>query len=70
MAEETITLTKRDAERLRVLHQVIDGMITQLYAGQLLNITDRQVRTLLGRVRKEGPRVWFIGVGAASRHGR
>ena len=54
MAEETITLRKRDAERLRVLHQVMDGMITQIYAGQLLSITDRQVRTLLGRVRKEG----------------
>ena len=54
MAEETITLRKRDAERLRVLHQVMDGMITQIYAGQLLNITDRQVRTLVGRVREEG----------------
>jgi transposase len=54
MAEETITLTKRDAERLRVLHQVVDGMITQISAGQLLDITDRQVRTLLGRVREEG----------------
>ena len=54
MAEETITLRKRDAERLRVIHQVMDGMITQIYAGQLLNITDRQVRTLVGRVRGEG----------------
>jgi hypothetical protein len=54
MEEETITLTKRDAERLRVLHQVMDGMITQIYAGQLLNITDRQVRTMVGRVREEG----------------
>ena len=54
MAEETITLTKRDAERLRVLHQVMEGVISQVYAGELLNITDRQVRTLLGRVREEG----------------
>lgn len=54
MAEETITLTKRDAERLRILHQVMDGMITQVCAGQLLNITERQVRTLLVRVREEG----------------
>ena len=54
MAEETITLTKRDTERLRVLHRVLDGLITEVYAGQLLKITDRQVRTLLGRVRAEG----------------
>ncbi|MEN6560943.1 MAG: ISNCY family transposase [Acidobacteriota bacterium] len=54
MAEETVTLTKRNAERLRVLHQVMDGLITQVYASQLLSISDRQVRTLLGRVREEG----------------
>jgi hypothetical protein len=54
MEEETITLTKRDSERLRVLHQVMDGMISQVYAGELLNITDRQVRSLLVRVRVEG----------------
>lgn len=54
MAEETITLTKRDAERLRVLHQVMDEKIGQVFAGELLGISDRQVRTLLGRVREEG----------------
>lgn len=54
MAEETITLTKRDTERLRVLHRVMEGLITETFAGQLLKITDRQVRTLLGRVRAEG----------------
>src|SRR5512137_146330 len=54
MAEETITLTKRDAERLRVLHQVMDEKISQVFAGELLDLSDRQVRTLLGRVREEG----------------
>jgi len=54
MAEETITLTKRDAERLRVLHQVMDEKISQVFAGELLGLSDRQVRTLLGRVREEG----------------
>jgi transposase len=54
MAEETITLTKRDAERLRVLHQVMDEKISQVFAGELLGLSDRQVRTLLSRVREEG----------------
>lgn len=54
MAEETITLTKRDAERLRVLHQVMDEKVGQVFAGELLGISDRQVRTLLGRIREEG----------------
>ena len=52
MEEETITLEKRDAERLRVLHQVMDRLITQVEAGQILSITDRQVRTLLARAKR------------------
>jgi hypothetical protein len=30
MAEETITLKKREAERPRILHQILDGMITRV----------------------------------------
>jgi hypothetical protein len=54
MEEETITLTKREAEKLRILHQVIDRLITQVGVGEILGITDRQVRTLQGRVQAEG----------------
>lgn len=31
MAEETVTLRKRDTERLRVIHRVLDGLITEVY---------------------------------------
>lgn len=54
MDEETITLTKRDAERLRILHQVLDERMTQVDAGGILGLTDRHVRTLLRRVEAEG----------------
>ncbi len=54
MDEETITLTKREAERLRILHRVLDRTIRQVDAGEILGITDRQVRTLLRRVEAEG----------------
>ncbi len=54
MDEETITLTKRDAERLRILHQVLDEKITQMEAGGILGISDRHVRKLLRRVEAEG----------------
>ena len=53
MAEE-IRLTKRDTERLRVIHRVLDGLVGEVDAGLLIGITDRQVRTLLNRVREEG----------------
>lgn len=52
--EEEITLRKEDLERLRVLHQVLDGKLTQVDAGGILGITDRQVRTLLRRVEAHG----------------
>lgn len=42
MAEETITLSKRDAERLRVIYQVMDGMIT---AEPSLAASDLRERT-------------------------
>jgi transposase len=54
MDEETITLTKREAERLRILHRVLDRTIRQVDAGEILGITDRQVRTLLRRVEAQG----------------
>ncbi len=54
MDEETITLTKREAERLRILHRVMDRTIRQIDAGEILGVTDRQVRTLLRRVEAEG----------------
>jgi hypothetical protein len=46
MEEETITLTKREAEKLRTLHQVTDRLITQVGACKILGITDHQARTL------------------------
>ena len=52
--EEEITLRKQELERLRVLHQVLDEKLTQIDAGGILGITDRQVRTLLRRVEAHG----------------
>jgi hypothetical protein len=65
--EEEITLRKQDLERLRVLHQVLDEKITQVDAGGILGITDRQVRTLLRRVEAHGAKgVIHLGRGRVS----
>jgi hypothetical protein len=52
MAEE-IRLTKRDTERLRVIHRIMDGLVGEVDAGLLIGITDRQVRTLQDRLVKD-----------------
>ena len=49
-------LSTRDRDRLKVLHEVRQGHLTQRQAGGQLRISDRWVRKLLLRVKKEGDR--------------
>ena len=49
-------LSTKDRDRLKVLHEVRQGHLTQREAGEQLGFTDRWVRQLLGRVKKEGDR--------------
>ena len=56
MEKELITLSKKEIERLKILHMVIERSMTQVEASQLLGITDRQVRNLLGKIRVFGDR--------------
>jgi len=49
-----LVLSTRDRDRLKVLHDVKQGHLTQREAAEQLKVTDRWVRQLLGRVRREG----------------
>ena len=51
-----LVLSTRDRDRLKVLHEVKQGHLTQRAAAEQLKVTDRWVRHLLGRVRQEGDR--------------
>ena len=51
-----LVLSVKDRDRLKVLHEVQQGHLTQRQAGEQLGLTDRWVRKLLGRVKKEGDR--------------
>ena len=44
-----LVLSTRDRDRLKVLHEVKQGHLTQREAGEQLKVTDRWVRQLLGR---------------------
>jgi hypothetical protein len=54
MREDLITLSKREIERLRIIRRVMGKQMTQLKASELLGITDRQVRNIIGKIRDKG----------------
>jgi len=47
-------MSQKDRDRLKVLHEAEKGHLTQKQAGGQLKLSERWVRKLLGRLRKEG----------------
>jgi hypothetical protein len=62
MEEEKLLLTQRDRDRLKVLHQVRKGQLTQRQAGEQLKLTDRWIRKLLLRMKEQGDRAVVHGL--------
>jgi transposase len=44
----------RDLERIKIIHRLAIGQITQREAGKLLHVTDRQIRRLFKRYQESG----------------
>lgn len=57
MAKEIIKMSKKEVDRLRILHRVMDKQLTQVYGAKLLGISDRQVRNLLDKIYQSGDKV-------------
>jgi len=41
MEEDIIKMSKREIERLRIIHRVMDKRLTQVEAAEMMGITDR-----------------------------
>jgi transposase len=54
--QEMLVLSTKDRDRLKILHEVKGKHLTQRAAAQQLGVSDRWVRKLLRRVKKEGDR--------------
>jgi hypothetical protein len=54
--QEMLVLSTRERDRLKVLHEVKKGHLTQRAAAAQLEISDRWVRKLLLRIKREGDR--------------
>jgi hypothetical protein len=52
--QESLVMNTKERDRLKVLHELKQGHFTQGAAAQQLGVTDRWVRKLLVRVKKEG----------------
>src|SRR4029077_9946841 len=53
-AREGLWMSEKERDRLKVLHEVRKRHITQKQAGAELGLSERWVRTLLKRLRREG----------------
>ncbi len=54
METERIALSQRERDRLRVLHEIEEGHLTQVAGAGRMHLSDRQVRRLLRRIEKYG----------------
>ncbi|OWW18700.1 helix-turn-helix domain-containing protein [Noviherbaspirillum denitrificans] len=52
---ETITMSMREIDRLKVIQAVVDRNLKPMQAAQRLGLTTRQVRRMVSRYRDDGP---------------
>jgi transposase len=62
METERIALSQEERDRLQVLRELEQGGLRQVAAAQRMRLSDRQVRRLLRRWRKEGDRAVIHGL--------
>lgn len=62
METERIALSQEERDRLQVLRELKQGGLRQAAAAQRMKVSDRQVRRLLRRWRKEGDRAVIHGL--------
>lgn len=64
-----LTMSNREIDKLKVIQNTIDGRFKQAEAAKMLNISDRQVRRLCAKIRKDGNRGVIHGLkGKPSNH--
>ena len=54
MREEYITLSAKEVRRLKILHKVMEGEVSQVKAAEVLGISDRQIRNIIVKLKEKG----------------
>ena len=52
--KEIIMLTQKELRRLHVIHKILDRRLKQVDAGEILSLSDRQIRRIVKEVRGQG----------------
>src|ERR1035437_1147582 len=68
--EELIGMSQKERDRLKVLHEAKKRQITQKEAGEQIGVSERWVRKLMGRMRREGDRAVVHGLRGRSSNRR
>jgi len=55
MAKDILKMSRREIDRLLILDGVVKGEVTQVRAGEVLGLSERQVRRMVMRIKEEGP---------------
>lgn len=56
MREDIIMMSRKEAERLKIIHKVIEREMTQIEGGKFLRLCERQIRRIVKAVRLKGAR--------------
>src|SRR5947207_9781235 len=62
MQEDILVLTRNDRDRLKVLHEVQKGHLTQRQGAEQLKLTDRWIREMVARIRERGDKAVIHGL--------
>ncbi|MBU1613613.1 ISNCY family transposase [Patescibacteria group bacterium] len=54
MRKDIITMSKRELRRLPVIHKVMEKRLTQVKAAEMLDLCDRQIRRIIGKIKADG----------------
>jgi len=52
--KDMITMSREEAKRLHIIHQALSKKISQTEAASLVDLSDRQMRRMIKRIREEG----------------
>jgi hypothetical protein len=62
MGQMVLQMTQREIDRAKVFHQVIQGKLTQVKAGELLDLSREHVNRLCRKVKNKGDRALIHGL--------
>ena len=54
MRKDIITMSRRELRRLPVIHKVMEKRLTQMKAAEMIDLSDRQIRRIICRIKTYG----------------